>query len=135
MLRIAEEQNEKPTAAIFDCRILQSTLENVARAGYDGDKRSKGNKVHLAVDTLVHPLSLHVTAADQQNRAHVAELAKRVQEETDGTAKVAFVDQGYTRENAADAALEHSIKLEVVRLSTAKRGFVLLPRRLSLKHI
>jgi transposase len=40
-----------------------------------------------------------------------------------------FVDQGYTGENAADAAEEHGIKLEVVPLPTAKRGFVLLPRR------
>jgi transposase len=43
--------------------------------------------------------------------------------------EVAFVDQGYTGENATDAAQEHGIKLEVVKLPTAKRGFVLLPRR------
>ena len=39
------------------------------------------------------------------------------------------MDQGYPGENAADAAAERGIKLEVVKLSTAKRGFVLLPRR------
>jgi transposase len=129
VLRIAEGRNEQPTAAIFDSRTLQSTPESGARAGYDGAKRRKGNKVHLAVDTLGHLLALHVTAADQQDRAQVAELAKRVQEETGETVEVAFVDQGYTGENAADAAAEHGIKLEVVKLSTAKRGFVLLPRR------
>ncbi len=128
VLRIAEGRNEQPTAAIFDSRILQSTPESVARAGYDGAKRRKGNKVHLAVDTLGHLLALHVTSADQQDRAQVAELAKRVQEETGETVEVAFVDQGYTGENAADAAAEHGTKLEVVKLSTAKRGFVLLPR-------
>jgi transposase len=129
VLRIAEGRNEQPTAAIFDSRTLQSTPESGARAGYDGAKRRKGNKVHLAVDTLGHLLALHVTSADQQDRAQVAELAKRVQEETAETVEVAFVDQGYTGENAADAAAEHGIKLEVVKLSTAKRGFVLLPRR------
>ena len=129
MLRIAEGRNEQPTAAIFDSRTLQSTPESGARAGYDGAKRRKGNKVHLAVYTLGHLLALHVTSADQQDRAQVAELAKRVQEETAETVEVAFVDQGYTGENAADAAAEHGIKLEVVKLSTAKRGFVLLPRR------
>jgi transposase len=70
-----------------------------------------------------------VTAADEQDRAQVSELAKRVQEETGETVKIAFVDQGYTGENAADAAAEHGIKLEVVKLPTAKRGFVLLTRR------
>jgi transposase len=129
ILRIAEGRKEKPTAAIFDSRTLQSTPESGGRAGYDGAKRRKGNKVHLAVDTLGHLLALCVTAADEQDRDQVAELAKRVQEETGETVEIAFVDQGYTGENAADAAEEHGIKLEVVKLPTAKRGFVLLPRR------
>jgi len=129
VLRIAEGRKESPTAAIIDSRTLQSTPESGARAGYDGAKRRKGSKVHLAVDTLGHLLALCVTAADEQDRAQVSELAKRVQEETGETVEIAYVDQGYTGENAADAAGEHGIKLEVVKLPTAKRGFVLLPRR------
>jgi transposase len=129
VLRIAEGRKESPTAAILDSRTLQSTPESGGRAGYDGAKRRKGSKVHLAVDTLGHLLALCVTAADKQDRAQVSELAKRVQEETGETVEIAFVDQGYTGENAADAAEEHGIKLEVVKLPTAKRGFVLLPRR------
>lgn len=129
VLRIAEGRKENPTAAIFDSRTLQSTPESGGRAGYDGAKRRKGNKVHLAVDTLGHLLALCVTAADEQDRAQVAELAKRVQAETGETVEIAFVDQGYTGENAAEAAHEHGIRLEVVKLPTAKRGFVLLPRR------
>jgi transposase len=129
VLRIAEGRKESPTAAIVDSRTLQSTPESGTRAGYDGAKRRKGSKVHLAVDTLGHLLALCVTAADEQDRAQVSELAKRVQEETGETVEIAFVDQGYTGENAADAAEEHGIKLEVVKLPTAKRGFVLLPRR------
>ena len=129
VLRIAEGRQEKPTAAIIDSRTLQSTVESGSRAGYDGAKRRKGNKVHLAVDTLGHLLALCVTAADEQDRAQVAELAERVQAETGETVEIAYVDQGYTGENAADAAEGHGIKLEVVKLPTAKRGFVLLPRR------
>ena len=53
----------------------------------------------------------------------------RVQEVTGDAVEVAFVDQGYTGEQAAEAAEEHGIRLEVVKLPTAKRGFVLLPRR------
>jgi transposase len=129
VLRIAEGRQEMPTAAIFDSRTMQSTPESGGRGGYDGAKRRKGSKVHLAVDTLGHLLALSVTAADEQDRAQVSELAKRVQAETGETIEIAFVDQGYTGENAADAAQEHGIKLEVVKLPTAKRGFVLLPRR------
>src|SRR5262245_12453709 len=126
VLRMAEGRKESRTAAIVDSRTLQSTPESGGRAGYDGAKRRKGSKVHLAVDTLGHLLALCVTAADEQDRAQVSELAKRVQEETGETVEIAFVDQGYTGENAAEAAEEHGIKLEVVKLPTAKRGFVLL---------
>lgn len=129
VLRIADGRQEMPTAAIFDSRTLQSTVESGSRAGYDGAKRRKGNKVHLAVDTLGNLLALSVTAADEQDRAQVAELAQRVQAETGETVEIAFVDQGYTGDNAANAAEEHGIKLEVVKLPTAKKGFVLLPRR------
>lgn len=129
VLRIAEGRQEKPTAAIIDSRTLQSTVESGSRAGYDGAKRRKGNKVHLAVDTLGHLLALCVTAADEQDRAQVSELAERMQAETGETVEIAYVDQGYTGENAADAAEGHGIRLEVVKLPTAKRGFVLLPRR------
>jgi transposase len=129
VLRIADGRQEMPTAAIFDSRTLQSTVESGSRAGYDGAKRRKGNKVHQAVDTLGLLLALCVSAADEQDRAQVAELAERVQAETGGTVEIAFVAQGYTGENAAAAAEEHGIKLEVVKLPTAKRGFVLPPRR------
>ena len=43
--------------------------------------------------------------------------------------KLAYVDQGYTGEAAADVAAAGGIELHVVKLPEAKRGFVLLPRR------
>ena len=43
--------------------------------------------------------------------------------------KVAFVDQGYTGKDPAEAAQEEGIELHVVKLPEAKKGFVLLPRR------
>jgi len=48
----------QPTAVCIDSRTLQSTPENGARAGYDGAKRRKGPKIHIAVDTLGHLLPL-----------------------------------------------------------------------------
>jgi len=59
----------------------------------------------------------------------VAELAERVQAATGEAVEVAFVDQGYTGAQAATDAEAHGIRLEVVKLEEAKRGFVLLPRR------
>jgi transposase len=47
----------QPTAVVIDSRTLQSTPESGACAGYDGAKRRKGSKVHIAVDTLGHLLA------------------------------------------------------------------------------
>ena len=63
ILRTADGRKAQPTAVIFDSRTLQSTPESGARAGYDGAKRKKGSKIHLAVDTLGHLLALHATPA------------------------------------------------------------------------
>lgn len=129
VLRLAEGRKPQPSAVIFDSRTLQSSPESGERAGYDGAKRRKGSKTHLAVDTLGHLLALHVTAADEQDRAQVAHLAQLVQDVTGETVEVAFVDQGYTGQDAAQQAEEHGLRLEVVKLPEAKKGFVLLPRR------
>ena len=129
ILRVLEGRHEEPTAAIFDSRTLRSTPESGGRAGYDGAKKKRGSKVHMAVDTLGHLLSLHVTAADEQDRARVGELARDVQEQTGESVELAFVDQGYTGERAAGAADGEGIELSVVKLPEAKKGFVLLPRR------
>ena len=129
LLREFAGRKAQPTAMILDSRTLQSTPESGARAGYDGAKRRKGSKVHAAVDTLGHLLALHVTPADQQDRAQVGQLARQVQELTGEHVQLAYVDQGYTGEAAAEAAEQHGIELEVVKHTEAKRGFVLLPRR------
>ena len=129
LLRELTGRMPEPRAAVLDARTLQSSPESGGRAGYDGAKRRKGSKVHLAVDTLGHLLALLVTAADEQERAHEAELAEAVQDATHEAVEVAFVDQGYTGDAPAAAAAEHGIRLEVVKLPAAKRGFVLLPRR------
>ena len=131
LLRVLSGRRPQPTAAVFDSRTLQSTPESggAGRAGYDGAKRRKGSKAHAAVDTLGHLLALYVTAADEQDRAQVGELAGRVQAATGGSVQLAYVDQGYTGEQPAADAAAHGIRLEVVKLPEAKRGFVLLPRR------
>lgn len=129
LIRLGEGRAPQPSAIILDSRTLQSTPESGARAGWDGAKRRKGTKVHLAVDTLGHLLALHVTPANDQDRAQVAELAAAVQEATGETVTLAYVDQGYTGELPRQAAADHGIALAVVKLPDVKRGFVLLPRR------
>jgi transposase len=129
ILRLALERKADPSAVILDSRTLQSTPESGARAGFDGHKKRKGSKVHIAVDTLGHLLALGVTPANEQDRAQVGQLARAVQAVVEEPVQIAFVDQGYTGEQPAAAAAQAGIQLEVVKHHEAKRGFVLLPRR------
>jgi len=129
LMREIHDRMPQPRAAILDSRTLQSTPESGGRAGYDGHKRRKGSKVHLAVDTLGQLLAVLVTPANEQDRAQVAALAAQIQEATGESVEVAFVDQGYTGDQPAADAEAQGIRLEVVKLPTAKHGFVLLPRR------
>src|SRR4051794_15342203 len=129
VLRLDQGRTSEPTAAVLDSRTLRSTPESGARAGYDGAKRKKGSKAHAAVDTLGHLLALRVTPATEQDRAQVEALAEAVQQATDESVQLAYVDRGYTGEEASGAAEAHGIRLEVVKYPGAKKGFVLLPRR------
>ena len=106
VLRLAAGREAEPSAAILDSRTPRSSPEIGERAGYGGAKRKNGSKLHLAVDTLGHVLALHVTPASTEDRAEVDRLAGAVQ-----------------------AARRHGIRLEVVKLPEAKKGFLLLPRR------
>lgn len=129
LLRVAAGRKPQPTAAIFDSQTLQGSVESGERAGYDAGKKKKGTKIHLAVDTLGHLLSLVVTPADDQDRALVGELSQKVQEATGQNVSLAFVDCGYSGTDAKHDAKTEGIELEVVKHTEAVRGFVLLPRR------
>lgn len=129
LLRVAAGKERQPSAVIFDGQTLQNTIESGERSGYDGYKRKNGSKIHAAVDTLGYLLALTVTPADEQERSQVEELSRQVQEITGNSVELAWVDQGYTGEEAASAAQGHGIELRVVKLRESKKGFVLLPRR------
>lgn len=129
VIRVAQGRRGQPSAVVMDGRTLQSSCESGPRAGYDGYKRKRGSKVHMAVDTLGHLLAVHVTPADEQERAQVQRLCEDVQQATGHTVELAWADQGYTGEAASKAAQDNGIDLHIVKLPEAKKGFVLLPRR------
>jgi len=56
-------------------------------------------------------------------------LTAQVQEVTGDAVEMAFVDQGYTGAQPAQAVAAHGMTLAVVKLPEAKHGFVLLMRR------
>lgn len=63
LLREIASRCPQPRAAILDSRTLRSSQESGSRAGYDGHKRRRGSKVHLAANTLGHLLAFRVQVA------------------------------------------------------------------------
>lgn len=59
-------------AMILDICTVQSTPESGGQASFDGHKKRKGSKVHIAVNTLGHLLALAVTPGNEQDRAQGA---------------------------------------------------------------
>ena len=68
----------------------------------------------------------HSVLITHEARKHVDTFDLAV---TGESVTLAYVDQGYTGPATAEAAAAHGIRLEVVKLPEARRGFVLLPRR------
>ncbi len=81
--------------------------ENGGRGAWDEHKRVRGSRLHMAIDTLGHLLALHVTPANENDRATVGVPAAAVQDTTGDSVTLAHVDQGYSGEQAADAAQAH----------------------------
>ena len=77
VLRLAAGRAPEPSAVALDSRTLRSTPESGGRAGYDGGKRKKSLKSHMAVDTLGHLLALHVTPTSAEDCGQVERLAHR----------------------------------------------------------
>lgn len=69
-----------------------------------------------------HLFALHVTPANEQDRAQVTELAQQIQQMTGEFVEVAFVDQGYTGTQAATDAEAEGVRLEVVNCQRQRRA-------------
>lgn len=113
VLRLNEARPAEPSAVIFDSRTLQSTLESGPRAGYDGAKRCKGSKVHMAVDTLGHLLAAVVTPANEQGRAQVGVLAQEVQVSSGQSVTLAYTVEALAQAAQAQASTCMSSNLAI----------------------
>jgi transposase len=88
-----------------------------------------GRKRHLLTDTLGLPLALVVHAADIQDRHGLAQVCRRVRRRFPWLTLV-FADGGYQGDQAACAAAQERLRLEIVKRPRDAEGFHLLPRRL-----
>jgi transposase len=111
IIRAGQSRQGQPSAVVLDARTRQSSCESGPRAGYDGYKKRRGSKVHMAVDTLGQLIELTVTPANEQERSQVKALCEVVQQATGENVEIAWADQAYTGEQAEKDAKAAGIEL------------------------
>lgn len=110
--RLLAGRAAKPSAGAARCaHPPEAAWNRGARARYDGHKRRKGSRGAPGPWTRsVHLLAAHVSAASEQERAQVGQLAAEVQQSTGQNIALACVDQGYTGEEPLEAAQAQGIR-------------------------
>ena len=87
-----------PTVAILDSQSVKTGKMVSADKGYDGGKRVKGRKRHIAVDTLGMVIGLSVTSANTHDKVggkRVIERVARFVKGKDRGIKKVYADGGY----------------------------------------
>lgn len=87
-------RNEEPTAAVIDSQSVKS-IDQPGTRGYDGNKKVKGRKRHIVVDTEGLLLCCYVHEANIADCTGARELLLRVAEEGFMELDLVWADQGY----------------------------------------
>jgi len=128
-IRAAAGRGELPTAGSIDSQSVKAAETVAARAcGYDAGKKIKGQKRHIAVDTLGLLLAVVVTAASVQDRDGAHWLLARLREKF-STISLVWADGGYGGRLVVWANSVLALTVSIVKRRDDTSGFVVLPRR------
>lgn len=128
-LRVGAGRRDAPTAAVVDSQSVKAAdTVGAVTSGFDGGKKIKGRKRHVAVDSNGWLLTVLVTAASVQDRDGGHRLLALLRERF-STITLVWADGGYAGRLVVWAAAVLRLSVTVVKRNDDVRGFVLLPRR------
>ena len=128
-LRTGAGRAELPTAAVIDSQSVKAAdTVGAATSGYDGGKKIKGRKRHVAVDSNGWLLAVLVTTAGVQDRDGGHRLVALLRERF-STITLVWADGGYAGRLVTWAATVLALTVTIVKRCDDLGGFVVLPRR------
>jgi putative transposase len=117
----------QPTAGILDSQSVKTDVEAETR-GYDANKKVKGRKRHLLVDTLGLVLVAWMSTADVQDRDATAAVLPLAAQQFPLLQKV-WADAAYQGPRVELFAQQAGLQVQVVKRSEQDRGFVVQAKR------
>jgi transposase len=123
--RLAAGRRRRPTAAIVDTQSVKTGPQRGPR-GFDANKKVKGRKRVLLVDTQGDPLGVRVVSADVQDRDALRALAPDL--DAHASLLLVWLDRGFAGDDPAAFLRAHGITPEVVG-TIGRKGFQVEPRR------
>ena len=123
--RLAAGRKRRPTAAIIDTRSVKTGPQRGPR-GYDANKKVKGRKRVLMIDTQGDPLGVRVVSADVQDRDAVHALAPDL--DAHASLLLVWLDRGFAGDDSVNFLRGYGIGSELVG-TVGRKGFQIEPRR------
>ncbi|MFD7439544.1 IS5 family transposase [Streptomyces sp. NPDC059861] len=128
-VREADGRNAEPSAGLVDSQSVRTadTVPAVSR-GFDAGKRVKGRKRLIVTDTLGLLLTVHVVAANIQDRDGAKRSLLWTRLDHPGVKKI-WADQGFAGRLVDWTATILGRELEIVHKAPDQRGFQVQPKR------
>ncbi len=98
-------------------------------SGYDGNKKIKGRKRHILVDTVGNLLEVVVSVANLNDRDGAKALMTKLERQIAMRLLKIWVDKGYQGDLSIWFDKQFQTALEVVSADKGQKGFVVQPRR------